>query len=80
MSLRLLYLIFQQMLRLNLAMGRTATSKDIELLVLRHEVAVLRRTTPHPAWAGPTEQCSPHVQAVELAVADLENEQDVEPA
>ena len=27
-------------------LGRTSTIKDVELLVLRHEVAVLRRTTP----------------------------------
>jgi hypothetical protein len=43
-SLRLLYLIFLQVLGLVLLLGRTASSKDIELLVLRHEVAVLRRT------------------------------------
>src|SRR4051794_14454427 len=40
--LRLLYLIFQQILGLVLLMGRTSSSKDVELLVLRHEVAVLR--------------------------------------
>ena len=45
-ALRLLYLIFQQMLRLTLVMGRTAASMDIELLVSRHELAVLRRTKP----------------------------------
>jgi putative transposase len=44
-SLRLLYLIFSQVLGLILLMGRTSTTKDIELLVLRHEVAILRRTT-----------------------------------
>ena len=44
MSLRLLYLIFCQVLGLVLLMGRTSSTKDIELLVLRHEVAVLRRT------------------------------------
>ena len=51
--LRLLYLIFQQILGLVLLMGRTSSSKDIELLVLRHEVAVLRRTHPRPrlGWA-----------------------------
>ena len=52
-SLRLLYLIFLQVLGLILLMGRTASSKDVELLVLRHEVAVLRRTNPTPRldWA-----------------------------
>jgi putative transposase len=51
--LRLLYLIFQQVLRLVLMEGRSASSKDVELLVLRHEVAVLRRTNPKPHldWA-----------------------------
>src|SRR5712691_1386617 len=29
-------------------LGRSTASKDIELLVLRHEVAVLRRTKPGP--------------------------------
>jgi putative transposase len=45
-SLRLLYLIFLQVLGLVLLLGRRASSKDVELLVLRHEVAVLRRTNP----------------------------------
>jgi putative transposase len=52
-SLRLLYLIFQQVLGLFLLMARTSSTKDVELLVLRHEVAVLRRTNPRPHvdWA-----------------------------
>jgi hypothetical protein len=52
-SLRLLYLIFRQVLGVVLLMGRTSAAKDVELLVLRHEVAVLRRTNPRPRidWA-----------------------------
>jgi putative transposase len=53
-SLRLLYLIFNGLLHWLTLLGRTSTSKDIELLVLRHEVAVLRRTNPKPRldWAN----------------------------
>ena len=53
MSLRLLHLIFGQLLRLVLLPRRTSFSKDVELLVLRHEVAVLRRANPKPRldWA-----------------------------
>ncbi len=53
MTLRLLYLIFRQVLGLVLLLGRTSATKDIDLLVLRHEVAILRRTNPRPRldWA-----------------------------
>ena len=52
-SLRLLYLIFSRLLGWLTLLGRASSSKDIELLVLRHEVAVLRRTNPKPRldWA-----------------------------
>jgi putative transposase len=52
-TLRFIYLIFRQLLGLVLLLGRTSATKDVELLVLRHEVAVLRRTNPRPRleWA-----------------------------
>jgi putative transposase len=52
-ALRLLYLIFLHVLNLLTLLGRSSASKDIELLVLRHEVAVLRRVNPKPRldWA-----------------------------
>ena len=38
-SLRLLYLILDRLLSWLLLLGRTSSSKNIERLVLRHEVA-----------------------------------------
>ena len=53
MSLRLLYLIFARLCSWLALLGRSSASKDAELLVLRHEVAVLRRAYPRPRldWA-----------------------------
>ena len=53
MSLRLLYLIFVRLCGCLALLGRSSASKDAELLVLRHEVAVLRRANPRPKldWA-----------------------------
>ncbi len=53
MTLRLLYLLFCQVLRWLALLARSSAAKDAELLMLRHEVAVLRRrvTRPPVNWA-----------------------------
>ena len=53
MTIRMLYLIFVRLTGWMALLARAAASKDAELLVLRQEVAVLRRQNPKPKvdWA-----------------------------
>ena len=53
MSFRLLYLIMIRVFGWLLLLGRSRASKDAEIVMLRHEVAVLRRQVgrPKPDWA-----------------------------
>ena len=53
MVFRLLYLIFVRTVGGLVLLARSSGSKDVELLVLRHEVAVLRRSQPRARldWA-----------------------------
>jgi hypothetical protein len=52
-SLRLLYLVFCRIAGWLALLTRTRAAKDLEILVLRHENAVLRRQSPKPRldWA-----------------------------
>jgi putative transposase len=53
MSFRLLYLLMIRVFGWLVLLGRSEASKDAEIMVLRHEVGVLRRqvSRPKPDWA-----------------------------
>jgi hypothetical protein len=51
--LRLLYLVFCRIAKWLTLLAGTSAAKDVEILVLRHENAILRRRNPKPRldWA-----------------------------
>jgi hypothetical protein len=46
--LRLLYLVFCRVAEWLTLLGRTSAAEDVEIFVLRHENAILRRQDPKP--------------------------------
>ncbi|HZO70499.1 MAG TPA: hypothetical protein VFB74_36335 [Kribbellaceae bacterium] len=48
MSASLVYLLLRQILQMLTQLARDGGAKDVELLILRHEVAVLRRQVHRP--------------------------------
>ena len=49
MAFRLAYLTLARLLSWLALLAQSDTAKDAEILVLRHEIAVLRRHNPRPA-------------------------------
>jgi putative transposase len=52
-AIRLSYLMLLRIFGWLALLTRSDTSKDIKILVLRHEIAVLRRQTPPPRLTWP---------------------------
>jgi hypothetical protein len=50
MALSLLYMMLRRVLELLAVMARSDIGKDVEILVLRHEIVVMRRQVKRPRY------------------------------
>jgi putative transposase len=55
-ALQLIYLVFSKLVSWLVLWTRSDTAKEIEILVLRHQLAVLRRRIPRPRISWPDTQ------------------------
>jgi putative transposase len=53
-ALKLIYQMFMKLLSWMVLSVRSDTAKEIEILILRHQLAVLQRRTPQPRLNGAT--------------------------
>jgi hypothetical protein len=60
---KLAYLTLCRSVQLLALLARGDTAKDLEILVLRHQLAVLRRQVARPGWSPPTAPYSPRSAA-----------------
>jgi hypothetical protein len=53
-ALKLIYLMLTRLVAGMVLLSRSETTNQVEILVLRHQLAVLRRSTPRPrmSWAA----------------------------
>jgi hypothetical protein len=73
--LRLIYLVCCHIGGWLALLARTGAAKDVKMLVLRHENAVLRRQIRSHAWIGPIDGTPRTDQGLKLpSAADLRNE------
>jgi hypothetical protein len=56
---KLAYLTLCRLIQLLVLLARGDTAKDLEILVLRHQLTVLRRSVARPRFQSPTAPCSP---------------------
>jgi hypothetical protein len=56
---KLAYLTLCRSIQLLVLLAHGDAAKDLEILVLRHQLTVLRRHTHVPGWSPPTGPCSP---------------------